>query len=183
MTADHPIGVPVDSDEAWAKLMSWLPEMLDELLASEVFDADRRPPTAQHGIYLFSEGGAHLYVGRTGITARSRAKGGTPVTSFRHRFDQHIQPGRPPGASSFANRLLLERATAVGLAVPDDWWESRNGATSAVYDVYKAAKARIGAMDCRVVAFNDDIKGVRSTLAEVFVHVQLGTPYNDFLTS
>jgi hypothetical protein len=76
--------------------------MFRTLLASDVFDAHLRPPKNQRGIYLFSEAGQHLYVGRTGITARSRATGNPPITSFRHRFDQHTQPGRPPGASSFA---------------------------------------------------------------------------------
>src|SRR4051794_16351237 len=109
MAAGEPVGAPVDSAESWAELMSWLPTVLEQLLASEIFHAENRPPRDQRGIYLFSEGDQPLYVGRTGITARSRAKGGVPITSFRHRWDQHTQPGRPPGASSFAKRLTLER--------------------------------------------------------------------------
>jgi hypothetical protein len=122
MAVVEPIGAPIDSAEAWSGLMAWLPAMLTQLLASEVFNAGCRPPQDQRGIYLFSEGSQHLYVGRTGITAHSRAKGGAPITSFRHRFDQHTQPGRPPGASSFANRLMLERAAECDLVVPGDWW-------------------------------------------------------------
>ena len=61
-----------------------LPEMLAGLLASEVYGIDRRPPKGQRGVYLFTERGKHLYVGRTSITARSRARGGQPITSFRH---------------------------------------------------------------------------------------------------
>ena len=33
------------------------------------------------------------------------------------------------------------------------------------------------------VTFADDINGVRSTVAEIYVHTQLGTPYNDLSTS
>ncbi len=38
-------------------------------------------------------------------------------------------------------------------------------------------------MECRVVAFNDDSKGVRASIAEIYVHTQLATRYNDFSTS
>jgi hypothetical protein len=157
--------------------------MLAQLFASDVYDLMNRPPQDRRGVYLFSEAGQHLYVGRTGITARSRAQGGAPITSFRHRFDQHTQRGRPPGASSFANRLVLERAAQLEIAVPRDWWTNRRTTAAEIYDLYTAAKARIGAMECRVVPFTDDIKGVRSTIAEVYVHVQLRTRYNDFSTS
>lgn len=173
----------MDSAGVWADLTTWLPVMLEQLQASKVFHAECRPPRDQRGVYLFSEAGQHLYVGRTGITARSRAKGGEPITSFRHRFDQHVQPGRPPGASSFANRLMLERATQLDLVVPGNWWADRHEASLEIYDLYKAAKTRIGGMECRVVPFEDDIKGVRSTVAEVYAHVHLETPYNDFSTS
>jgi len=160
--------------------MTWLPAMLTQLLASEVFHVEYRPPEEQRGVYLFSEAGQHLYVGRTGITARSRAQGGAPITSFRHRFDQHTQPGRPPGASSFANRLMLERAAELDVVVPGDWWSDRRTTASEIYDLYRAAKMRIGAMECRVVPFEDDVRGVRSTIAEVYSHVHLRTRTTTF---
>jgi hypothetical protein len=183
MAATETVGAPIDSPESWAELIMWLPAMLEQLLASTVYDAENRPPREERGVYLFSEAGRHLYVGRTGITARSRSQGGTPITSFRHRFDQHTQPGRPPGASSFANRLMLERAAELDLVVPNDWWGDRKTTASDIYDLYKAAKVRVGAMQCRSVTFADDSKGVRSTVAELYVHVHLKTPYNDFSTS
>jgi hypothetical protein len=130
MVVDQAAGAPIDSVRSWAELTAWLPEMLEQLLASEVFHVGNRPPVDRRGIYLFSEAGEHLYVGRTGITARSRARGGVPITSFRHRFDQHTQPGRPPGASSFAKRLMLEDAAQLGLAVPDGWWDDRKTVTA-----------------------------------------------------
>jgi hypothetical protein len=40
-----------------------------------------------------------------------------------------------------------------------------------------------GVGGARVVAFNDDSKGVRSSIAEIYVHTQLATRYNDFSTS
>jgi hypothetical protein len=178
-------GTPINSAAAWAQLSDWLPEMLAELLASEVYgiDIDRRPPKDQRGVYLFTERGKHLYVGRTSITARSRARGGQPITSFRHRFDQHTQLGRPPGAASFANRLMLRVAASRGIDVPAEWWKARHTEARDIHRLLCAAKARIGAMECRVVAFNDDSKGVRSSIAEIYVHTQLATRYNDFSTS
>lgn len=183
MAVEERAGAPVDSAESWAELTEWLPDMLEKLLASGAYDIDHRPPRAQRGIYMFSDDGEHLYVGRTSITARSRAGGGVPITSFRHRFDQHIQPGRPPRASPFANRLMLERAAALGLEVPTEWWPDRKTTRAEIYDIYREEKLRIGAMECRIVAFADDVKGVRSSIAEMYVHVHLGTPYNDFSTS
>jgi hypothetical protein len=78
---------------------------------------------------------------------------------------------------------MTERTAELRLEVPDCWWAHRETAASAIYDLYKAAKTRIGAMECRVVSFEDDMKGVRSTVAEVYAHVHLGTWYNDFSTS
>jgi hypothetical protein len=111
-------GAPIDSAYAWAQLAEWLPQILSELLGSEVYGIDNRPPKGQRGVYVFTERGKHLYVGRTGITARSRASGAPPITSFRHRFDQHTQPGRPPGAASFANRLMRKAAMRRGIEIP-----------------------------------------------------------------
>lgn len=176
-------GTPINSAAAWAQLSDWLPEMLAELLASEVYGIDRRPPKDQRGVYLFTERGKHLYVGRTGITARSRASGGPPITSFRHRFDQHTQLGRPPGAASFANRLMQKAAMRRGIEIPGDWWKNRKTEGAEACGLFLAAKARIGAMECRVVAFGDDLKGVRSSVGEIYVHTQLRTRFNDFSTS
>jgi hypothetical protein len=144
---------------------------------------NQRPPKDRRGVYLFTERGKHLYVGRTGITTRSRASGGPPITSFRHRFDQHTQPGRPPGASSFASRLMRNAAKRRGIEIPSDWWKDRRAASAEAYGLFCAAKTRIGAMECRVVAFDDDLKGVRSSVAEIYVHAQLKTRFNDFSTS
>jgi hypothetical protein len=78
---------------------------------------------------------------------------------------------------------MLERAAELDLVLPGDWWPDRRTTASEIYDLYRAAKNRIGAMECRVVSFEDDINGVRSTVAEVYAHVHLRTPYNDFSTS
>lgn len=78
---------------------------------------------------------------------------------------------------------MLERADDLGVAVPGDWWAHRKTTASKFYDLYREAKTRIGTMECRVVPFEDDVRGVRSTIAEVYAHVHLSTRYNDFSTS
>lgn len=177
------VGPSVDSPQAWMLLTDWLPEMLSELLASEIYNIHQRPPRGQRGVYLFSENGEHLYVGRTGIPARSRTTNRPPLTSFRYRFDQHTQMGKPPGAASFANRLMKAAAQELGITIPPNWWDEIRGQGAAVYQLFCEAKARIGRMECRIAAFDDDIRGVRSSVAEIYVHAHLATPFNDFSTS
>lgn len=127
MTHANTVGTPIDSQDAWTSLVDWLPDMLSDLVASDVYGINNRPPKDQRGVYLFTERGKHMYVGRTSITARSRESGRPPITSFRHRFDQHTQPGRPPGAASFANRLIHIAAKKRKIEIPSGWWDDRKG--------------------------------------------------------
>jgi hypothetical protein len=69
------------------------------------------------------------------------------------------------------------------IEIPSGWWDNREGDGAEVHRLFCDAKTQIGAMECRVVAFEDDIKGVRSSVAEIYVHTQLGTLLNDFSTS
>lgn len=78
---------------------------------------------------------------------------------------------------------MLERAAALKVAVPADWWPDRKTTASDIYDMYTAAKTRIEAMQCRVVPFPDDARGVRSTAAELYAHAHLSTPYTTTLRS
>jgi hypothetical protein len=173
----------IDSRDAWDELQRWLPEMLARLLSSEPFHRENRPPDGQRGVYLFSEDGRHLYVGRTGITARTRRARIEPSTSFRSRFDQHTQDGSPPWSAPFAMRLAREEAAARGIEAPGDWWKSREDHPD-LLELFLAAKRRIAdRMQTRVIAFDDDGLGTRSLVAEAYVHAMLGTPYNDFSPS
>jgi hypothetical protein len=177
---DHPA---IDSAAAWQKLIAWLPGVVEQLLASPAYNLEARPPADRRGIYLFSEDGGHLYVGRTGITRRTRGRGLAPTTSFRSRFDQHTQPGQPPWSAPFAARLAHAEAAAQGLQPVTGWWKTRHNEGAEMCALFTAAKARVGQMEMRVAAFDDDERGVRSAVAELYAHVVLGTPYNDFSTS
>lgn len=151
------------------------------------------PPKDQRGIYLFSHGDEHLYVGRTSITARARAAGRLESRSFATRYSEHINDGSPPGSAPFAARIARERARADGhneLPADRDWWkqrklpeDGRHAAANSLIEHFANAKDEIRQMDLRVLPLDDDERGVRSTLVELYVHAQFGTRYNDFSTS
>jgi len=142
---------------------------------------------------LLSYGDAHLYVGRTSITARARAADRLEARSFAQRYSEHINAGSQPGTAPLAARIARERARAEGydsLPAGDVWWsqrklpiEKRAPAAHALIGHFAAAKSEICTMQLRVLSLHDDDRGVRSTLVELYVHAQLGTPYNDFSTS
>jgi hypothetical protein len=183
MAVAEPVGAPVDSSETWADLTTWLPAMLTQLLASEVFHVECRPPRGHRGVYLFSEAGQHLYVGRTGSRLarvlkeerRSRAFGtGSISTPSRgglraHRHSQTASCASVPRSSTSWCLLIGGPIARRPLRTSTTCTEPRRRASA----LWSAV----------VVSFADDIKGVRSTVAEVYAHVHLSTRYNDFSTS
>jgi hypothetical protein len=80
-------------------------------------------------------------------------------------------------------RLAREQAQEKNVAVPVNWWKKRTE-HPALLELFLAAKKRIvDGMEMRVVAFDDDELGIRSTIAEIYVHAMRGTSYNDFSPS
>jgi hypothetical protein len=187
----------VDSQRAWDELNDWLPNMLERLRVSEPFGDDNPPPSSGRGIYLFSKGTNHLYIGRTSITARSRAAGKEPSTNFFNRWDQHTNPNSPPNSAPFANKLARELAQALDLEGPAelkerfnlartaDWWRLRNAEEPPDYYLASQEAKRFirKQLEYRIVAFDDDVRGVRSHVAEVYADAVLQTTYGDFSTS
>ena len=120
--------------------------------------------TPKAGIYLLSEGGRHLYVGRS--------------NGIRGRIGRHCLPGATHRMAALAFRLARE---ATGN--PRATYKHGAGSRSALMEepafaqAFVDAKARIRQMDLRFVAESDP---VRQMLLEVYVAVVLGTPYNDF---
>jgi hypothetical protein len=150
-------GPSVDSQEAWDSLNTGLPEMLGKLLTAEPFNAVNPPDRRGRSIYLFSEGSHHLYVGRTSITACSRKAG----------REQQAGSGSPPNSAPFAMKLARECAERFGVASP------LQAATRFIRET----------LDLRTIEISDDVRGVRSHVAEVYADVILQTTYGDFSTS
>ena len=113
----------------------------------------------ERGIYLFSEGRRHLYVGRT------NRMGG--------RLREHCRPSSTHGTAHFAFILAREATgrtyvscSRAELAVEPGFMEA-----------FRAAKERVSRMHVRFVEERDPI---RQALLEVYTAVALKTPHNSF---
>jgi hypothetical protein len=118
------------------------------------------------GIYLFSENGKHLYVGRT--------------RNVRTRYGQHSRPSSKHNTAPFAFKLAREET---GITAADYRAGGRGrvalSAEAEFSAAFARALARIRGMDFRFVAEPDP---TRQCLLEVYVSVVHSTPYNDFDT-
>jgi len=118
------------------------------------------------GVYLFSEEGRHLYVGRS--------------RNMRRRYGLHTRPSAQQNQASFAF-LLAREARGITEASYKPGGLSRLG-LSADKDfqiVFTQAKQRIHTMDFRFV---EEADSTRQALLEIYSSVALSTPYNDFTT-
>jgi predicted GIY-YIG superfamily endonuclease len=117
-------------------------------------------------IYLFSEHGKHLYVGRT--------------RHLRKRMRQHSMPSSQHNQAVFAFRLARE---ATGRLVAAYSGIGRRAALvsddSAFAAAFTAAKERVRLMQVRYVEERDPL---RQALLELYASIVLATPYNDFNT-
>lgn len=131
-----------------------LPSLLSSLLACPPHRAGNKPTVPHHeGVYLFTEAGKHLYVGRTG--------------NFNHRLGQHTQPSSPENSAPFAYNIAKREAKLplVGTRVAI----SRH---AEFVPHFQAAKARIRQMEFRYVVIDD---AATSTIFEVYAAIALAT--------
>jgi hypothetical protein len=154
-------------DPKFAALVETLAPKLDRLLAMQPLEygaLPRRMPRS--GVYLFSEGGQHLYVGRS--------------NALRGRHGRHCGPGATHRQAAFAFQLAWE-ATGRTTAYRRAGAGSRVGLMldPVMAAAFVAAKERIRAMEYRYV---EEANQNRQALLEIYCAVVLGTPYNDFGT-
>ncbi len=115
------------------------------------------------GIYLFTETGIHLYVGRT--------------NRMRQRLREHCRASSTHNSAPFAF-LLAREATGQTVAT----YQVRGSRAQLEQDpvfrqAFTAAKARVSNMDVRVVEEGDPL---RQALLEMYVSIALQTPHNSF---
>ena len=115
------------------------------------------------GIYLFSEGERHLYVGRT--------------NGMKKRLQNHCRPSGTHFSATFAFRIAREATGMLKASYKAAGSRSELGAHPIFGPAFLSAKARVGAMDLRFVEESDS---VRQALLEIYVATVLRTPYNDF---
>jgi predicted GIY-YIG superfamily endonuclease len=137
---------------------------LEALLQSEVFTFSSLPKSLpMAGVYLFTEGDKHLYVGRT--------------NSLRKRLQQHCRPGSTHNSAPFAFRLAREARNALKATYKTEGSRAQLIQDAAFSEAFSVAKGRMRAMHIRVVEENNPI---RQALLEMYVALALEAPYNDF---
>ena len=144
----------IDSLEpSFQRLMNMKPVTV-ETLPSEV---------PQSGVYLFSEAGENLYVGRT--------------NTIRKRLQNHCRPGSGHNSATFAFRLARQVTgmTQATYTVKGSRQELERDPEFS--PVFIAQKLRVRNMN---VQFVSEPEPMRQALLEMYVSVSLGTPHNDF---
>ncbi len=145
------------SKRDWAKVEAKLPGYLEALLASEAFGRGpgRRPPPREHGVYLFTEAGWHLYVGRCGLTERAAKRGGGH-SNFGTRLAGHTRPSSAHNQATFAWRLAVEAIDGKFEDLPTVRADLQQD--SRFRREFVRQKERVSAMDFRVVTIADNFE-------------------------
>jgi hypothetical protein len=153
-------------DPKFAALVEHLAPKLNLLVAMKPLTYGTLPRgTPESGVYLFTERGRHLYVGRS--------------NSLRGRYGRHCRPGATHRQAAFAFQPAREttgkREATYRTEGGRDWLIMQPDFQVA----FKDAKERIRAMEYRYVEEADQN---RQALLEIYCAVVLATPYNDFGT-
>lgn len=155
--------MPMDS--RFAEFVDALVEKHEAMMAMTPIRRDDLPkglPPA--GVYVFSEGANHLYVGRT--------------RRLRRRIIEHSHPKMFD--APFAFRLAREKVGKTKASYTKKDSRKELLADPEFLQARLAACERIRAMDIR---FAEEADPVRQSLLEIYSSVVLGTPYNEFKTT
>lgn len=114
------------------------------------------------GVYLFSEDGSHLYVGRS--------------KSLRRRLCYHCSAAND---APFAFKLAREQTGSLKATYSSTGSRRELLADERFAAAFKAAKDRIRKMEIRFVEETD---ANRQALLEIYVTIAVSAPYNDFDT-
>jgi len=117
------------------------------------------------GLYLFSEGHNHLYVGRT--------------NRLRERLRGHCIPSATHFTATFAFRIARGKTGFLKATYKTDGSRANLVRNEDFGQAFLEAKQRISKMDIRYVEEGDSVS---QALLEIYAAIVLGTPYNDFDT-
>jgi len=154
-------------DPKFAMLVETLAPKLERLLGmSPLAYGTLSSNMPKSGVYLFTEKGRHLYVGRSNV--------------LRSRHGRHCRPGATHRQAAFAFQLARE-TTGRTVASYRSGEDSREGLMldPVFAAAFSAAKERIRQMEYRYV---EEVDQNRQALLEIYCAVVLATPYNDFGT-
>lgn len=141
-----------------------LPGLLDKLLAAEPVRVSESPSSLPAcGVYVLSENGTHLYVGRS--------------DRLRARMRDHGNASSAQTKSAFAFRLARE-ATGQTKASYRPKGSRKDLMKDPTFSAeFVKAKARIALMDMRCIEVSDPM---RQAMLEMYAALELKTPYNSF---
>jgi hypothetical protein len=134
----------------------------DELLASPKHKIGTLPTKIPNaGVYVFSEAGSHLYVGRT--------------NSLRKRLQYHTRNNHNQATFAF---LLARHQTGSLKASYQPKGSRQDLLTNPEFrTAFEAARVRIKAMDIQFIEESDP---VRQTILELLAALRTNARYNDF---
>ena len=141
------------------------PSLLDLIAMAPVSAPTLPRGMPARGVYLFSEGERHLYVGRT--------------NRLRQRLLEHGRQSSGHNSAPFAF-LLARKATGRTTATyQTNGSRGQLEADPLFAAAFTAAKQRVRAMNIRFV---EQLVPLGQALLEIYVAVALQTPHNDFDT-
>lgn len=117
----------------------------------------------KRAIYLFSENGGHLYVGRT--------------NNLRNRLRGHCSPSSRHFSAVFAFRIAREDTGLTRASYKPEGSRANLCEQPIFGAAFVEAKRRVAVMDIRYV---EEIDPIKQALLEIYVATTLGTRYNDF---
>lgn len=148
----------------FAELVELLEPTFQKLIQMKPVSAERLPRTMPiRGIYLFSEGTKHLYVGRS--------------NNIRRRICLHCRPGSQHNQATFAFRMARHQTGRADAAYTTPGSRSEMVKDAVFGPVFAVCKAHIRSLELRFVEESDP---TRQALLEIYTATVLETPFNDF---
>jgi hypothetical protein len=145
-----------DRQRGWdEQITAQLPQLLTKLLESPIYGAapDRPKPPKAYGVYLFSERGRPCYVGRVGLTERSR-RAGKGFSNFRTRLNGHTSRRAQHNEATYAYNRTCDVFRGRGIALAPT--RAKNCDNPAFMEEFHRQIERLRKMDFQVVEINDD---------------------------
>lgn len=154
-------------NETFARHVEALHPKLEALLSAAPLRfadlASRALP--ERGIYLFTEAGRHVYVGRS--------------NGIRRRLKDHCSESSRDTKAALAFRLAREQCGVLKASYKAEGSRRSLLERPDFAAAFTAQKARLRAMEIRTVEETDPN---RQALLEMYASIALATPYNDFDT-
>lgn len=149
-------------DEIFRTLIENIHPTYERLLAmAPVFEPPLDMP--KQGVYLFSENGIHLYVGRS--------------DAMRRRYKQHTNRGSRPNQAGFAYKLACKKCNMSPPTYRKGDGQAERLKNPILAAEFVNAKDRVRAMDYRYVEETDP---TRQSMLEAYASIALKTQFNSF---